>query len=96
MFLFDVAVLVLASRLPFAPQPVEWLAGVAVAAVVTLAAVLTYRGITVASALARWMWEWSADMWGSSPNSVATPAALLAHQRRDGVLSMLANPSRAG
>ncbi len=48
--------LVLASRLPFAPQPVEWLVGVAVAAVVTLA-VPTYRGIAVASALARWMWE---------------------------------------
>jgi hypothetical protein len=51
-FLIYVAVLVLTGHFPHAPQTVAWWVGVAVAAVVTIAAVLTYRGITVASALA--------------------------------------------
>jgi hypothetical protein len=35
--------------------------------------VLTYRGITVASALASWLWGWSApEMFDSSPDPVAT------------------------
>jgi type VII secretion protein EccE len=84
-FLIDVAMLVTASRLPDAAQPVAWWVGVAVAAVVTIAAVLTYRGLTLASALARWVWDWSADM---SPDSVATlsPGCTPAidHRRRFG------------
>jgi hypothetical protein len=36
-----VALLILASCVPGAPQPVAWWVGVAVAAVVTIAAVLT-------------------------------------------------------
>jgi hypothetical protein len=62
-FLIDVAVLGLASHLPGARHTVAWWYSVAVAAVVTIAVVLTYRRITVASALATWVWNWSADMW---------------------------------
>ena len=55
-FLIDVAVLILANHLPIpAPPTVAWWVGVAVAAVVAIAFLLTYRGITVASALARWV-----------------------------------------
>jgi type VII secretion protein EccE len=72
-FLIDVALLVLASHLPRVPHTVAWWVGVAVAAVVTIAMVLTHRGITAASALARWMWGWSApDMLDSSPDPEAT------------------------
>lgn len=42
-FLTDVAVLVLASHFPRVPQTTAWWVGVAVAAVVTVAMVLTYR-----------------------------------------------------
>jgi hypothetical protein len=51
-FLIDVAVLVLSSHLPRVPQSFAWSVGVAVAAVVTIGALLAYRTITVASALA--------------------------------------------
>src|SRR5271157_2705612 len=73
-FLTDVAVLVLASHLPIqVPPTVAWWVGVAVAAVVTIAMVLTYRGITVASALASWLWGWSApETFDSSPDAEAT------------------------
>lgn len=88
VFLIDVALLVLASRLPGAPQPVAWWVGVAVAALVTIAALLTYRGITVASALARWVWDWSGDLWDLSPDRVVTlsPGCTPAidHRRRFG------------
>lgn len=71
-FLIDVVVLVLASQLG-RPQTVTWWAGVAVAAVVTIALVLTYRGITLVPALARWVWDWSApDMWDSFHDPEAT------------------------
>jgi type VII secretion protein EccE len=88
-FLIDVAVLVLASHLPSARHTVAWWYGVAVAAVVTAVAVVTYRGITVASALARWVRDWSApEMSDSSPDSEVTlsrgctPA--IDHRRRFG------------
>jgi type VII secretion protein EccE len=88
-FLLDVTVLVLANHLPVPANPtVAWWVGVAVAAVVTIALILTYRGITVASALATWVWDVSADVWESSPDSVAklspgcTPA--IDHRRRFG------------
>jgi type VII secretion protein EccE len=72
-FLTDVAVLVLASHLPGARQTVAWWYGVALAAVVTIALVLTYHGVTVASGLARWVGDWLAfEMWDSSPDSEAT------------------------
>jgi type VII secretion protein EccE len=87
-FLIDVAVLVLASHLPGVPQTVAWWVGVAVAAVVTIAAVLTYRGITVASALARWVWDVWAAIWHSSsdPEATLSPGCTPAidHRRRFG------------
>lgn len=70
-FLIDVVVLALASHLPGAGQTAWW-GGVAFAAVVTIALVLTYRGMTVASALARWVWDVSAGVWESSPHPEAT------------------------
>ena len=88
-FLTDVAVLVLASHFPRVPQTVAWWVGVAVAAVVTIAMVLTYRGITFASALASWLWGWSApETFDSSPDVEATlsPGCTPAvdHRRRFG------------
>ena len=80
-FLIDVAVLVLASHLPGGPQTVAWWVGVAVAAVVTIAVVLAYRRITLASALARWVWDWSAD-WEATLSPGCTPA--IDHRRRFG------------
>jgi type VII secretion protein EccE len=88
-FVIDVAVLTLANHLPVpAPPAVGWWVGVAIAAMLTIAAVLTYRGITVGSTVARWVWDWSADLWDSSPDSVATlsPGCTPAidHRRRFG------------
>jgi type VII secretion protein EccE len=73
-FLIDVAVLVLPMpTLPGVPQIVASRVAVAVAAVGTIAMVLTYRGITVASALVRWVWDLSApEMGDSSPDPEAT------------------------
>ncbi|WP_068189012.1 type VII secretion protein EccE [Mycobacterium sp. UM_CSW] len=71
-FLIDVAVLVVVRKLAGGPQTAMWWGGVAVAVVATAALLLTYRGITVISALARWLWDWSApDIWDSSPESAA-------------------------
>ena len=88
-FLLDIAVLTLATRLPVRVSPTAvWWVSVAVAAVVTIAVVFTYRGITMASALARLVWDWSADIWESSTDSVATlsPGCTPAvdHRRRFG------------
>ncbi|MCW2660299.1 MAG: Type secretion protein EccE [Mycobacterium sp.] len=88
-FLLDVAVLVLASHLPGARHTVAWWYGVAVAAVVTIAVVPTYRGITVASALSRWVLDWSApEMFGASPDPEAKPSPgctpAIDHRRRFG------------
>ena len=66
-FLLDAAVLILASQSPRAPQTVAWFVGVAVVAVVTIAFLLIYRGIMVASAVARWMWGGSAPGVGLVP-----------------------------
>jgi type VII secretion protein EccE len=72
-FLADVAVLVLASHFPRVSPTVAWWSGVAVAVIVTIAMVLTYRGITVGSALASWLWGWSApETFDSSADSEAT------------------------
>jgi type VII secretion protein EccE len=80
-FLIDVAVLVLASHLPGAPQTVAWWVGVAVAAVVTVAIVVTYRGITIASALARWVLDRFVDLEVALAEG-RTPA--IDHRRRFG------------
>lgn len=86
-FLIDVAVLIVANRLSAPGRSTAWWAGVAVAAVATIAIVLTYRGITVIAAVTRWVWEWSAEPRDSSPDSAApspgcTPA--IDHRRRFG------------
>ena len=91
VFVADVAVLILASHFPAAPHRVAWWVGVAVAAVVTIAMLVTYRGITVASAvasiLARWTWDLLARDIGDSPTDPeatlspeCTPA--IDHRRR--------------
>jgi type VII secretion protein EccE len=76
VFLLDVAVLIPASHLP-----VAWWVGVAGAAVVMIAAVLTYRGIPLISALAGWAWDWS-----SAPEAalVAGDIPAITHRRRFG------------
>ena len=80
--------LVLACHLPGASPTLAWRVSIVVAALLTIAAVVTYRGITVASALARGVWDLSADIWGSSPDPDAalspgcTPA--IGHRRRFG------------
>lgn len=88
-FLTDVAVLVLAGHFPRVSPTVAWWVGVGVAAVVTIALLLTYRGITFATALASWLWGWSApETFDSSPDAEArlspgcTPA--VDHRRRFG------------
>ena len=88
-FLFDVAVLILAPRLPIpVPPTVAWWVGVSVAAVLTIVFVLTYREIPLASAVARRVWDLSADVWESSPDPEATlsPGCTPAidHRRRFG------------
>lgn len=88
-FLIDIAVLFLATHLPVPLAPkVAWWAGVAVAALATIATLLTYNGITVASTLTRWIWDWSADLWDSSADSVATLSRgctrAIDHRRRFG------------
>ena len=80
-FLIDVAVLVVASHFPGVPQTVAWWVGVAVAAVVTIAAVLAYRRITLGSALARWVRDGSTD-WVVTLSRGCTPA--IDHRRRFG------------
>lgn len=87
VFLFDIAVLALAGHLPDGGLgTVAWWAGVAVAAAITIAAVLTYHGITIAAALAMWVWPWLAYIGESSPGPDATlsPGCTPAidHQRR--------------
>jgi type VII secretion protein EccE len=86
-FLVDVAVLARVSHSPGAPRTVAWWAGVAVAAVVTIAFLLTYRGITVAPALARWVWDWFAVLnWPPGPEATLGPGCTPAidHRRRFG------------
>jgi type VII secretion protein EccE len=80
-FLIDVAVLVVASHFPGVPQNVAWWVGVAVAAVVTIAAVLAYRRTTLGSALARWVWDGSTN-WVATLSRGCTPA--IDHRRRFG------------
>jgi type VII secretion protein EccE len=87
--LIDAGVLVAASHLPSARHTVAWWYGVAIAVVVTAVAVCTYRGITVASALARWVRDWSApEMSDSSldPEATVSPGCTRAidHRRRFG------------
>jgi type VII secretion protein EccE len=84
VFLIDIVILVLASHCPESWQAnhhVAWWVGVGVAAIVTLLSLVTYHGLTVASGLAAWLWDWSADP-GSALAAGCTPA--IDHQRRFG------------
>jgi len=80
-FLIDVAVLLVARHLPGVRPTVAWWVGVAVAAVVTIAVVVAYRRITLGSALARWVWDWSSDS-AATLSRGCTPA--IDHRRRFG------------
>ena len=84
VFLIDVVILVLASHCPASWQGnhhVAWWVGVGIAVIVTLLSLLTYHGLTVASGLAAWLWDWSADP-GSALAAGCTPA--IDHRRRFG------------
>ena len=84
VFLIDIVILVLASHCPDSWQAnhhVAWWVGVGIAATVTLLSLVTYHGLTVASGLGAWLWDWSADP-GSALASGCTPA--IDHQRRYG------------
>ena len=84
VFLIDIVILVLASHCPESWQAnhhVAWWVGVGIAAIVTLLSLVTYHGLTVASGLGAWLWDWSADP-GSALAAGCTPA--IDHQRRFG------------
>ena len=84
VFLIDIVILVLASHCPESWQAnhhVAWWVGVGIAALVTVLSLVTYHGLTVASGLAAWLWDWSADP-GSTLAAGCTPA--IDHQRRFG------------
>jgi type VII secretion protein EccE len=84
VFLIDIVILVLASHCPQSWQAnhhVAWWVGVGIAAIVTLLSLVTYHGLTVASGLGAWLWDWSADP-GSALAAGCTPA--IDHQRRFG------------
>lgn len=88
-FLLDVGVLALATHLPNARQNVAWWYGVAIAAVITVVALFTYRGTTIVSALARFVLDWSTpEMSNSSDHSEAALsrgcAPAIDHHRRFG------------
>jgi type VII secretion protein EccE len=84
VFIIDIVILVLASHCPESWQAnhhVAWWVGVGIAAIVTLLALVTYHGLTVASGLGAWLWDWSADP-SSALAAGCTPA--IDHQRRFG------------
>lgn len=84
LFLVDVLILVLASHAPASWQGtghVAWWVGVGVAALLTLLSIVSYHGITVTSAVAAWLWDWSADP-GTALGAGCTPA--IDYKRRFG------------
>jgi type VII secretion protein EccE len=84
VFLVDILILVLASHCPASWQGDHHLAfwvGVGLAAVITLISLVSYHGITLTSAWAAWVWDWSADP-GSTLASGCTPP--LDYKRRFG------------
>ncbi len=84
VFLVDMVILMVASHCPDSWQAnhhVAWWVGVGLAALVTLLSVVTYHGITYTSALAAWVWDWSADP-GAALAAGCTPA--VDYQRRFG------------
>ncbi len=84
VFLADIVILVLASHAPDSWQGdrhVAFWVGVGVAAMLTVLSLVTYHGLTLASGLAAWLWDWSADP-GAALAAGCTPA--IDHQRRFG------------
>jgi type VII secretion protein EccE len=84
VFLIDILILVLASHCPDSWQGdhrVAWWVGVALAVIVALLSLVSYHGITLTSAFAAWLWDWSADP-GTTLASGCTPA--VDHKRRFG------------
>ena len=83
VFLIDLMVLVVASRVPdsWLGQDVSWWVGVGVATLVTLLALITYRGITAPSALLEWVRDWSSDP-AAALSAGCSPA--IDHKRRIG------------
>ncbi len=82
IFVIDVAVLLVVTRCwPDAWQRTvpAWWVGAAVAVVATLAGIITYRGITLASGVTAWLWDRSADP-EASLFAGCTP--VVDHQRR--------------
>lgn len=76
VFLVDVIILVLASHAPQSWQGdnrIAWWVGVGIAVIVTLLSIVTYHGITFTSAVAAWLWDWSADP-GTALGAGCTPA----------------------
>jgi len=84
VFLVDILILLLASHCPKSWQGENHTAfwvGVGIAALVTLLSLVSYHGITLTSALAAWVWDWSADP-GTALAAGCTPA--IDHSRRFG------------
>ncbi len=82
VFLADIVILVLASHAPDSWQGdrhVAFWVGVGVASMLTALSLVTYHGLTLASGLAAWLWDWSADP-GAALAGGCTPA--IDHQRR--------------
>lgn len=84
VFLVDILILLLASHSPQSWQGdhhVAFWVGVGLAVVITLISLVSYHGITLTSAWAAWVWDWSADP-GATLASGCTPP--LDHKRRFG------------
>lgn len=84
VFLVDVVIMLVASHCPESWQGTYRIAfwvGVGLALLVTLLSLVTYHGLTVATGLATWLWDWSADP-GSALSAGCTPA--LDYQRKYG------------
>lgn len=81
VFLVDVAILIAAGRLPESWQPAGWWSGVGVVVAATLIGLVTYRGVTLPSALAGWLADCSSDA-AADLTAACTPA--IDHRRRYG------------
>lgn len=76
VFLVDILIMVLASHCPDSWQAghhVAFWVGVGLVTIVTLISLVSYHGITLTSAWAAWVWDWSADP-GTTLASGCTPA----------------------
>ncbi|MFV0494518.1 type VII secretion protein EccE [Mycobacterium sp.] len=76
VFVVDVVTLVLAGHAPDSWQGenrVAWWVGVGIASLIALLSLVTYRGITVVSALIAWLQDWSTNP-GTALGAGCTPA----------------------